>query len=125
MRYKGKKGKLWKIVSQYIRKRDKNICFTCGKRSDGQGMHAGHFIPSSVAGSNNYLNWDERNIHAQCYACNVNRGGWGERYAEMMEHTYGKEVLAELRTRRFQVDPVKDWDLLIECYQLKLEQLDD
>ncbi len=123
MRYKGKKGKLWKLVTEYVRKRDNYTCITCARRSEGQGMHAGHFIPTGVVGSNNTLNWDPMNIHAQCFSCNVNRGGWGERYAEVMELKYGKDTVEEMRARRFKVDPVKDWDTLLKEYQERLDQM--
>lgn len=125
MRYKGEQGKLWKIVSDYIRERDNWTCFTCGRQGEGSAIHAGHFIPSGVSGKNNTLNWDERNIHAQCFHCNVNLGGWGEKYTEMMELKYGKDVVECLRKRRFKVDPVKDWKSLTEEYKEKLEALSE
>ena len=47
---KGLKNKLWKVCSEYIRRRDKGICFTCGRKASGSGYHAGHYIPSSTCG---------------------------------------------------------------------------
>ena len=67
------KRKLWKVFSDYIKKRDKNICFTCGRKCEGSGAHAGHFIPKSVGGLALYF--DEENVHCQCYNCNINLGG--------------------------------------------------
>lgn len=67
------KKKLWTVFSLYIRQRDNFTCFTCGRIGEGGGMHAGHFIPKSVGGINLYF--DEDNVHAQCYHCNINLGG--------------------------------------------------
>jgi len=67
------KKKLWKVFSQFIRQRDSYQCFTCGRRGEGSGMHAGHFISKSVGGVDLYF--DEENVHAQCYNCNINLSG--------------------------------------------------
>ena len=67
------KCKLWTLFSLYIRQRDKFTCFTCGRKAEGSGIHAGHFIPKSVGGIDLYF--DEENVHAQCYNCNINLGG--------------------------------------------------
>lgn len=67
------KRKLWEVFSKYIRQRDKGICFTCGRKCEGSGYHAGHFIPKSVGGIALYFN--EENVHGQCYNCNINLGG--------------------------------------------------
>jgi hypothetical protein len=67
------KKKLWEVFSLYIRQRDNFTCFTCGRKGEGGGMHAGHFIPKSVGGIDLYFN--EENVNAQCYNCNINLGG--------------------------------------------------
>ena len=59
-------------------------------------MQAGHFIPQAQG---NAVKWDLRNIHPQCYRCNINLGGNGAEYYPFMEETYGKEVIDELRQR--------------------------
>jgi hypothetical protein len=67
------KRKLWKVFSEYIRKRDDYTCFTCGRKAKGSGMHAGHFISKQIGGIALYFHED--NVHAQCYNCNINLGG--------------------------------------------------
>lgn len=67
------KKKLWTVFSTYIRQRDKYICFTCGRKGEGSGMHAGHFISKAIGGVDLYF--DEENVHAQCYNCNINLSG--------------------------------------------------
>lgn len=44
------KRKLWAVFSEYVRKRDKCVCYTCGKQAEGYSCHAGHFIPKSSGG---------------------------------------------------------------------------
>lgn len=88
------KRKLWKAFSGYIRKRDKGICFTCGRKCDGKGYHAGHFIPKSVGGL--MLYFDENNVHGQCYNCNINLGGNQYEYGKRL----GEKLVAELYARK-------------------------
>jgi hypothetical protein len=76
------KRKLWKVFSDYIKKRDRYICFTCSRKCQGSGAHAGHFIPKSVGGLALYF--DEENVHCQCYNCNINLGG--------NQYIYGKKL---------------------------------
>jgi len=38
------KKKLWQVFSKYIRARDNYTCVTCGKKGEGSGIHAGHYI---------------------------------------------------------------------------------
>ena len=55
------KKALWKVFSEYIRKRDKGICISCGRYAEGSGYHAGHFVPKSVGGLTLYF--DEENAY--------------------------------------------------------------
>ena len=84
------KERLWKVFATYIKNRDGWSCFTCGRRGEGSAMHAGHFIPKSVGGIALYF--DERNVHAQCYHCNINLGGnqyvYGKRLGEIADELY-------------------------------------
>ena len=123
-RYKGIKGRAWAMLSAYIRKRDKGVCITCGRPAQGKNYHAGHFIPMGVCGSNNKLGWDEDNIYGQCMNCNKWRGGWGERFAEVLIKRFGKKFVEKLRARRYKYDPVEDWQKLLDYYKEKLRQLE-
>jgi hypothetical protein len=95
------KKKLWTEFSIYIRNRDNYICFTCGRKGEGSGIHAGHFIPKSVGG--NTLYFHEDNVHAQCYNCNINLGGCQYEYGQRL----GKEMvdmLYKLKQATFKTD---------------------
>lgn len=110
------KKRLWKVFSEYIRKRDKGICFVCGRRAEGSAYHASHFIPKSVGGLALYFN--EENVHGCCYHCNINLGGnlWD----------YGMKLGSETVNRLYQLKNtiVKDFpfEQKIEEYKKKINE---
>ncbi len=117
------KHKLWEVFSLYIRTRDNFTCFTCGRIGTGSAIHAGHFIPASVGGLSLYF--DERNVHAQCYHCNVNLGGFGARYAEVMRESYGEKIVQELwkiKNQGMVQISIPEYQEKISYYQSKLKE---
>lgn len=79
------KKKAWGLVREYVLKRDKNICFTCGKA----GNQAGHFVHV------NHLDYNLENIHCQCIYCNMYlHGNLGE-YALRLGEQKATELLAQ------------------------------
>ena len=116
------KKKLWVVFSKYIRKRDKNTCFTCGRTGTGSGMHSGHMFPKSVSGLSLYF--DPRAVFAQCYHCNINLGGNGAVYATKFIEKFGQELFDELYDLKFNgYRKITDQEYidLIEEYTNKLE----
>lgn len=103
--YKKAKERAWRAFSAYIRLRDAirttsgvimARCVTCSavRPIEGVGcMQAGHFLPGRRMGTL----FDERNVHAQCYVCNVRLSGNWPEYLDFMVRTYGPEVVDELR----------------------------
>ena len=90
---------LWELTSKYVRLHASNwngdcSCVTCGLTKPWKEMQAGHFIPRAQGNS---TKWDLRNIHPQCYRCNINLGGNGAEYYPFMVKTYGEKVVTELR----------------------------
>lgn len=79
-------------------------------------MQAGHFQPVGLVGSNNTLSWDELNVYCQCARCNGPGQGMQESMARHIERTHGKDVLEGLIARVHKVDPVDNWDAIIEKY---------
>jgi len=117
MRYKGLKGKAWDALRHYVYQRDNYTCVTCGRsRDQGYQIQAGHYLPMGSVGSNNKLSWDEFNIHAQCAKCNSTGQGEQELMASHIQRTYGKKKLTELKSRRYKVDPIKNWQIIIDYY---------
>lgn len=75
------KEKLWKVICQYIKLRDYNICQMCSRSVMGSNAHTSHVIPKSQG---NILRYDETNLKLLCYHCHINiwhknpveSGGW-------------------------------------------------
>lgn len=111
------KKQLWKVFSQYIRQRDKGICFTCGRMADGSGYHAGHFISKAVGGLSLYFH--EENVFGQCYNCNINLEGNSYLFGKKL----GDKKVEELYNLKGQI--TKDYPFLekIAEYQEKLNKL--
>lgn len=112
------KKKAWKIFSQYIKLRDDYTCFTCGRKSTGSGLHAGHFLAKRCHGA--LLYFDPSNVHAQCYHCNINLGGNGPFYSLNLREKYGTgydEVLISRIPDSLSFKPTVEWYKgLIEKY---------
>ena len=109
------KRRAWAEFSKFIRDRDKNICFTCG----GTATQAGHFIHnvSMLA-----LQFDERNVHAQCSYCNLYLHGNLAEYTLRIIDKYGREAVDELFERKKNRDSapkmmLKDYEELYEKYK--------
>ncbi len=114
------KKKLWSEFSLYIRNRDNWTCFTCGRRAEGSGLHAGHFISKSVGGISLYFH--EKNVNAQCYNCNINLSGNIWEYGQRL----GKETVKELYIIKNQTAKwtVEDYLEKIQYYKTSNELMD-
>lgn len=113
------KKSLWKVFSEYIRKRDKGICFICGRKCEGSGYHAAHFIPKSVGGLALYFHED--NVHGCCYHDNINLGGNLWEYGNKL----GIDRVNELYALKQKI--VKDYpfERKIEEYKAKIKDLSE
>lgn len=112
---------VWKVFSDYTRERDKWTCFTCGRRAIGSQMHAGHFIPRTYGATV----FDEMNVHAQCYGCNIwKRGNAGE-YSARIISLYGKEKYDELieKSRQIHKFTYEELEELYQTYKHKLKDI--
>lgn len=112
------KKELWTLFSKYIRERDKYTCFTCGKHATGSAMHAGHFITGATCSP--LLYFDETNVHAQCYHCNINLSGNWVVYEKKMREKYGDKHVDGLKLRRTKEMGTKVYE---NFYQEKIEKI--
>jgi len=117
------KGKdtLWELCKQIVRKRDGDSCVICPKRGlTGSNWHTGHLIPSSVCGA--HLRFDLRNLHSNCYNCNINLGGNGAMYYRMMKIKYGEPQVEQLfkEQHEYQKVDVLFYNKLIAEYKVLL-----
>lgn len=121
------KSKLWKIISEYIRRKyaDSNEfckCVTCDTTKHWKELHAGHFCP---AGASSYLRYVENNIHPQCYHCNINLGSNPIEYRIYMIQTYGEKFVEQMLDLRNEIAVRKSYDYqtLIDEWTEQLNQL--
>lgn len=87
-------GQAWKLMSEWIRRKDANsngfnYCYTCGTRRHYKELQAGHF-------KHDRLDLDERNLKPQCPRCNRFLSGALDVYAEKLIRDYGLEWFNQL-----------------------------
>jgi len=89
--------KLWKVFSEFIRKRDSDNegigkCFTCNTRRHWREADAGH----GIGRQHKSVKYDERNVHLQCKRCNGFEGGQQAIYKEEVDKRYGEGTWQKL-----------------------------
>lgn len=97
------------VFSKFIRQRDNHTCYTCGIIMEPTKSQNGHFVPRQYLS----LRWDERNCHAQCYACNVLYNGQPSVYAIKLTEQYGPDILREFEAKRKELTKLRE-DFYIE-----------
>lgn len=91
------KRQLWTLFAAYVKARDGNTCFTCGATDlEGMNWHAGHGIRQ---GGHAAVQYDPKNVHSQCGACNVWKAGNVAEYVMRLVDRYGFEEFARLVNR--------------------------
>lgn len=123
------KNKLWKLFSEYIRRRnaDENgmaPCVTCGVVKHWKELQSGHYVSKSKGLA---VYFDPRNNNPQCVSCNVFRDGNLDQYALYMIKKYGEGILKELddlRRTTIKISKAEYLDLISE-YEMKLKEMGD
>jgi len=96
---------------------------TCGREDHYKKMQAGHFV-SKAQGNGVY--WDIRNIHVQCYRCNINLGSNGPEYYKYMLKTYGEDVINEIMGNAHKTIKITapEYEDMIKDYKEKLDLIE-
>lgn len=118
------KDTLWKLVSEYVRRRDDGQCFTCPTKKQWKEMQAGHFIPQSLC--NTDFKYMETNVHCQCYRCNINESGNVAVYRVRIDEKYGfgtAEMMEEQNRQKIAKWTLRDYEQAIRDYRKKLAEL--
>ena len=124
------KEKARHVFSRYIRMRDGlettgsmeySECFTCDNSLPIQELHAGHYIHNK-----NAVFFHEKNVHAQCRACNYYRNGEPEKYKAHLIEKYGPGIITELEELSH---PIKRWkrhelESLLGYYKEKIKKME-
>ena len=76
------------VFSKYIRMRDHNICFTCGKPA----TDAGHYRSRGHLATR----WNEKNVKAQCKGCNRFCNGKLDVFSYKLIKLYGSGIVEKL-----------------------------
>ena len=119
-------SKLWKVFSEYIRRRDADKdgnckCFTCNLVRNWKQMDCGHGIPRQHKATK----FSEINNHAQCKRCNGFEGGKREVYKVEVDKRYGPgtwhklELASKITLKRTQFEI----DTMTEFYKQELKKL--
>ena len=113
--------KLDKIVSQYIRLRDK-YCVVCGS---GERLTNGHLY-SRTTYSTRWDITDDGNCHCQCWGCNFKHEFDPYPYTNWYIEKFGKDKWDELHTKFRTLTKYSNTDLeeLYETIKKKYEELD-
>lgn len=110
--------KAWDLQSEYIRRIERGVCFTCDVRKDWRETEAGHFIHKD------HLDFEEINIHCQCHRCNHYLSGNLGEYALRLVDKYGRERVVSLVARKHDVVPWRV-DFLEGIIELNKKRLKD
>lgn len=123
------KSKCWKVVSEWVRRNENGVCFTCGAKqwdselgqNNWKVMQAGHYIHGA-------LDYDEMNIHCQCVRCNKWLSGNLGEYTMKLISKYGIEEVEKLRIRASMAKKGEFYTeegllAVLEFYKNKLKEL--
>jgi 5-methylcytosine-specific restriction endonuclease McrA len=119
------KKKADSAFSIFIRTRDSVngvcTCATCGAKVPLKSAHAGHFISRKDLSTR----FDERNVNAQCFACNIHRKGEQYRHSLYIDEKHGSGTSIELLEKSRQIKQMKAQDYLdiARDYKLLTEEL--
>ena len=110
---KSLKKQAWKLMSEYVRRRDRGVCFTCGDQRPWKGQQAGHFVHKDC------LDFDFRNINCQCVRCNKWLHGNLTVYAERLIQTCGPGIVHKLVRKGLEVKKFSREELASIIYGLQ------
>ena len=115
--------RLWKLVSEYVRRSAQGKCYTCGTIKHWKEMDAGHFIDKSICGTELYF--DLRNVKCQCTKCNRYLSGAKDVYAQKLVQEYGSQILDTLFGIKQVIRKWNDDQYIgtIEFYKRRLKEL--
>lgn len=127
LKYKSIKSlekKLKRVLYPLIKKRDGNVCISCGRTElEGANWHAGHYAKAELC--NIKWRYNPLNIHSQCAMCNVwGRGNTlayrenlikkiGLENVEMIEENYRKPMPSFFNYRTWLEKEIKFYEQLL------------
>lgn len=123
---KGLKAKLWKLTSEYVRRKDADsqgytFCYTCNEVHHWKEMDAGHGIP----GRKNYVLFNLKLLRPQCKKCNGFRAGEQYTFGKKLNEEYGEGWYEQELIKSKKPFKIYDSDLkdMIEAMKNMIEEL--
>ena len=120
------KKRLWRIFSEYIRRRDADVggterCFTCGGLDHWKSLQAGH----AIGGRHSAVLFDPDICRPQCVRCNIHlRGNYQIFITKLIKENGMEWWEKKLEDSRKVVKYARsDIEELIELYKRKLDGL--
>lgn len=114
------------VFSEYVRRKDKDdrgfiYCFICGKPVPWRSAHAMHFIDRHQMA----VRYDEMNVNAGCYECNVLDDNHKLKYLRVMKFHYGDVAVARLNQRAQSLQKFMPFELeeLIADFKTRIKTL--
>lgn len=110
----------WQLISEYVRRSELGICFTCGTKGNWKDMDCGHYIHK------NCLDFTIINLHCQCTRCNRFLHGNLGVYAEKMMRLYGQPIISALREKSKNIKKfsIEELELTIKNITTRLKELE-
>jgi hypothetical protein len=121
--------KLWKVFSEYIRRRDAKKfsggdigkCITCSHIGHWKTMDCGH----GISRRHQSTKYDEKNNHLQCKGCNGPKSGKQFEYMLEVDRKYGKGT-AELllaKSKHSVKRTAFEFEILLNEYLKRLKEI--
>lgn len=122
LRYKGLKGKAWKVLSDYVRMRDfivYGFCISSGKKIENwNDTDAGHY--ETMGGHGALVGFSDINIHAQSKDDNAWGGmASGARYRDELVRRYGENILVEIENLKRQSVKADDFFFIEKIFEIR------
>lgn len=114
---------VWKQMSMVVRREEKGVCFTCGKKAYWKEMQGGHY----QHGMYKKTYFMRKNVHCQCGRCNGPLHGQLDIYGFKLDELYGEGTARELydlaqEEYRWKMSELEE---LLNTYKQRNEELDD
>lgn len=120
------KNTLWKVFSEYIRRKYSDSegmckCVSCFQVKHWKELQCGHYISRRY----NATLFDEGNNHPQCYSCNIMKQGNIVGYTFFLDDTYGKYHRHKLFTKSKEIKrfSIHELEEMTKEYKEKLSKL--
>lgn len=122
------KKRVWKVFSEYIRKRDADEngvckCVTCGMFGHWSIMQAGHF----VGGRTNSVLFNEDIVMAQCVHCNIFKRGNYQEYTLHMIRKHGMKKVEKFLKLKHEIKKytIGDMEKLEADLKRRIEEIEN